>query len=224
MSTTTGPVPPSSSRSRTGDGPLIWQPDLVEVPVLRKEGPPLSSFLHESAIDMTDSASVSSLEVASLRLPPTKDQIRRRGSDLQLSRVRAIANAVPSRPESRHEAIELQSISALEQSVGIDAITIEDRTPTGRVYDAEIGPSIRESEAVSVRTGHETESSAPVISAEQKALYRRRSRLHFAALCWSFFLEGWNDGSTGPLLPTIQKHYNVSLPSGVRPPNVAASS
>lgn len=39
----------------------------------------------------------------------------------------------------------------------------------------------------------------------------RRSILHFAAVCWCFFLEGWNDGSVGPLLPVIQAHYSVSF-------------
>lgn len=36
-----------------------------------------------------------------------------------------------------------------------------------------------------------------------------RSHLHFATLCWTFFLEGWNDGTTGPLLPRIQEFYHV---------------
>jgi len=39
--------------------------------------------------------------------------------------------------------------------------------------------------------------------------FRRRSRIHFATLCWSLFLEGWNDGSPGPLLPALQNAYNV---------------
>ena len=30
-------------------------------------------------------------------------------------------------------------------------------------------------------------------------------------LCWSLFLAGWNDGSTGPLLPRIQTVYHVCL-------------
>ncbi|KAJ3804739.1 MFS general substrate transporter [Lentinula aff. lateritia] len=32
--------------------------------------------------------------------------------------------------------------------------------------------------------------------------------IHFAALCWCFILEGWNDGSIGPLLPVIQAYYS----------------
>lgn len=34
--------------------------------------------------------------------------------------------------------------------------------------------------------------------------------IHIATLCWTLFMEGWNDGSTGPLLPRIQRVYNVS--------------
>ncbi|KAF8966644.1 major facilitator superfamily domain-containing protein [Flammula alnicola] len=42
---------------------------------------------------------------------------------------------------------------------------------------------------------------------EQKAV----SRVQFAALCWTLTLGGWNDGSTGALLPRIQKVYNVEF-------------
>lgn len=31
----------------------------------------------------------------------------------------------------------------------------------------------------------------------------------FAALVWSMFMEGWNDGTNGPLLPAMQRHYHV---------------
>lgn len=29
------------------------------------------------------------------------------------------------------------------------------------------------------------------------------------ALAWCFYLNGWNDGTIGPLLPRIQEYYNV---------------
>ncbi|KAJ3742478.1 MFS general substrate transporter [Lentinula detonsa] len=35
--------------------------------------------------------------------------------------------------------------------------------------------------------------------------------VQFAALCWCFILEGWNDGSIGPLLPVIQAYYSVGF-------------
>ncbi len=37
------------------------------------------------------------------------------------------------------------------------------------------------------------------------------SLLQFVALCWPLALNGWNDGSTGALLPRIQTVYEVSL-------------
>lgn len=38
---------------------------------------------------------------------------------------------------------------------------------------------------------------------------RRVGRIQFFALCCSLFVIGWNDGSIGPLLPRIQKVYEV---------------
>lgn len=45
----------------------------------------------------------------------------------------------------------------------------------------------------------------------QTKAQRLRARLQFATLCWTLYLAGWNDGTTGPLLPRIQKVYNVGL-------------
>ena len=39
----------------------------------------------------------------------------------------------------------------------------------------------------------------------------RKARVQFLALCWSLFVLGWTDGTIGPLLPRIQKVYDVSL-------------
>jgi hypothetical protein len=38
----------------------------------------------------------------------------------------------------------------------------------------------------------------------------RVARAQFLALCWTLFVVGWTDGSTGPLLPRIQTFYDVS--------------
>ncbi|KAI0676395.1 MFS general substrate transporter [Trametes maxima] len=40
---------------------------------------------------------------------------------------------------------------------------------------------------------------------------RRKARIQFATLCWSLFMAGWNDGTTGPLLPRIQSVYHVGF-------------
>ncbi|PCH38276.1 MFS general substrate transporter [Wolfiporia cocos MD-104 SS10] len=41
--------------------------------------------------------------------------------------------------------------------------------------------------------------------------YRWHGQLHLAALCHQYFLEGWNDGSLGPLLPRLQSHYKIGF-------------
>ncbi|KAG2156824.1 MFS general substrate transporter [Suillus bovinus] len=50
--------------------------------------------------------------------------------------------------------------------------------------------------------------SPSVLSATRKA-QRTREKIQFLTLCWFVYLEGWNDGSNGPLLPRIQKVYGV---------------
>ncbi|KAF8664605.1 hypothetical protein AX16_000705 [Volvariella volvacea WC 439] len=39
----------------------------------------------------------------------------------------------------------------------------------------------------------------------------RRGNIQFITLCWCIFVAGWNDGTTGPLLPRIREEYNVGF-------------
>ncbi|KAJ7578121.1 MFS general substrate transporter [Mycena floridula] len=48
-------------------------------------------------------------------------------------------------------------------------------------------------------------------STERSKQQRNAAILHMVAVCWCFFLQGWNDGSTGPLLPVIQRVYRVGF-------------
>ncbi|KAE9405025.1 MFS general substrate transporter [Gymnopus androsaceus JB14] len=52
---------------------------------------------------------------------------------------------------------------------------------------------------------------SPAAASQTTRTENRRSILHFVAVCWCFFLEGWNDGSVGPLLPVIQTYYAVGF-------------
>ncbi|KAG2357351.1 major facilitator superfamily domain-containing protein [Suillus spraguei] len=40
---------------------------------------------------------------------------------------------------------------------------------------------------------------------------RLRARVQFATVCGSMYVAGWNDGTTGPLLPRIQKVYGLNF-------------
>jgi hypothetical protein len=53
------------------------------------------------------------------------------------------------------------------------------------------------------------EASVSDLKAQTKR-QRLRARVQFATVCGSMYLAGWNDGTTGPLLPRIQIVYGVS--------------
>lgn len=71
---------------------------------------------------------------------------------------------------------------------------------------------------LSVIDKERSSQSQPPPAAPQTELAQTKSesaleRLQFATLCWTLFLAGWGDGSTGPLLPRIQDVYHVHSPT-----------
>ncbi|KAF9013469.1 major facilitator superfamily domain-containing protein [Cyathus striatus] len=46
---------------------------------------------------------------------------------------------------------------------------------------------------------------------QQERNWKRKALIQFCALCLSLYLEGWNDGTTGPLLPVIQRDFHVGF-------------
>jgi hypothetical protein len=54
-------------------------------------------------------------------------------------------------------------------------------------------------------------SSTPELSEAQRKLYKRREWAYFAAVTWSMMLNGWNDGTVGPLMPVIQRDYRIGF-------------
>jgi hypothetical protein len=65
-------------------------------------------------------------------------------------------------------------------------------------------------------TDHERRSELdPLIQRDVKVPTKQEAhvaRAQFFAICWSMFVTGWINGSTGPLLPRIQIFYNASWP------------
>ncbi|KAF5327217.1 hypothetical protein D9619_005088 [Psilocybe cf. subviscida] len=56
-----------------------------------------------------------------------------------------------------------------------------------------------------------TELTATPQSPQLKKEQRLLGRIQFATLCAALFMAGWNDGSSGPLLPRIQEVYHVNF-------------
>jgi len=53
--------------------------------------------------------------------------------------------------------------------------------------------------------------SEPPVATKTYSPNIRKLNIKFAVVCLALFLEGWNFGATGPLIPAIQKYYNVGL-------------
>lgn len=51
-------------------------------------------------------------------------------------------------------------------------------------------------------------------TAESAKRVRRTQLLAFSALIWCQIMEGWHDGTIGPLLPAMQDHYHVMSSPG----------
>lgn len=73
----------------------------------------------------------------------------------------------------------------------------------------------RDAEIPRKSDSHDKEPLDTKDSQEISTSLRRRNekflgRLQFLALCWTLFLIGWNDSSTGPLIPRIREFYGVT--------------
>ncbi|CUA68525.1 Metal transporter Nramp4 [Rhizoctonia solani] len=53
-----------------------------------------------------------------------------------------------------------------------------------------------------------TESPAKTVHSDDAAAHRREM-IAVGAVCWTQFMAGWNDGTLGPLIPTIQEHFHA---------------
>ena len=151
-----------------------------------------------SALDLRTS---SLLDPAKVLLHGDHD-MRRRGSDI--SRVRPVVL-----PDTGEE-VELATLSHRSVELGdgpSEAASFKD--VESAAGSSRVSIQIRPSSARDDENTNASSAAIPFISAAQRKRQRRKGHLCFAAMAWSFFLYGWNDSTTGPLLPTIQRYYNV---------------
>ncbi|KDN39561.1 hypothetical protein RSAG8_08717, partial [Rhizoctonia solani AG-8 WAC10335] len=73
----------------------------------------------------------------------------------------------------------------------------------------------RDQEAMEMNAlgGKSTDSTSASFTQEIPAwtMSTKKEWTAIMACCWCMFLAGWNDATTGPLLPTIQAHYGVNF-------------
>ncbi|KAI0754425.1 MFS general substrate transporter [Daedaleopsis nitida] len=86
----------------------------------------------------------------------------------------------------------------------------EPPTPAATANDDINAKSLRKSIEMVESGGSQTGDVPSTATPASTPASRRKARIQFATLCWSLFLAGWNDGTTGPLLPRIQVVYHVN--------------
>lgn len=83
---------------------------------------------------------------------------------------------------------------------------------TGEAYQPDV-ISLEKIDIEEVPTPTQTE---PPVVTKAYSLNIGKLNIKFAAVCLALFLEGWNLGATGPLIPAIQKYYDVGLQFSIR--------
>jgi hypothetical protein len=70
-------------------------------------------------------------------------------------------------------------------------------------------PDVISLENIGVEEAPTMTQSEPPVATKAYSLNIRKLNIKFAVICLALFLEGWNLGATGPLIPAIQKYYDV---------------
>ncbi|PPQ93572.1 hypothetical protein CVT25_005564 [Psilocybe cyanescens] len=68
---------------------------------------------------------------------------------------------------------------------------------------------------VDLRDSNPRSSSVHTSSSRVYVNHKRNSLIQFLSLCYCLGMVGWNDGTTGPLLPTLQEYYKGYICAGI---------
>ncbi|OJT07476.1 Bypass of stop codon protein 6 [Trametes pubescens] len=177
----------------------------IQLRTVRDDGPSVSAdtanIVEEASWDKFDDSdsAIATTSNSSHQRPdataPKSEGIRHRAEQPP----RAV-EAVPSGGNA--EGIELSSLAT--GTSGGQGTLLAVGTTTA---DPERGTSA--SQAPSVQAFRD--STVTVQDPTLAAVHRRKSLVHFVALCGSLFVNGWNDATTGPMLPRIQEKYNIGF-------------
>ncbi|TRM62189.1 major facilitator superfamily domain-containing protein [Schizophyllum amplum] len=78
-------------------------------------------------------------------------------------------------------------------------------------FEPDTQPPSRTSTLAPVLPQLEFSEDAPQGRSKWRSKKWRTAQLHVASFWFAMFVEGWNDGTTGPLLPVIQETYKISF-------------
>lgn len=119
-------------------------------------------------------------------------------------------NDPTSRNDSRKEVFDTHELQAIPTHVSertLDLSTISRASSAGLIVSKN---------AILVQQRHISRTLASDLildigTSEEDKKFKRIRLIHFATCCFSIWLEGWNDASTGPLLPRFQSHYHARI-------------
>ncbi|SJL13468.1 uncharacterized protein ARMOST_16912 [Armillaria ostoyae] len=104
--------------------------------------------------------------------------------------------------------------SVLRNDSTVDTITLKDLVPEQSLpvlENVHLKSCIATATSPGVAIPSIHHRAHAVESAKGSKSHRRQANLQFTAVCWCFFLGGWNDGTTGPLIPVIQESYHINF-------------
>ncbi|KAI0032855.1 MFS general substrate transporter [Vararia minispora EC-137] len=87
-------------------------------------------------------------------------------------------------------------------------VSVVKPVPHGKVDD---DVELQELPATSIENQSDRDAAAALPPPDPFVTHKALANAQYAALCWSLFMAGWNDGTTGPLLPRIREVYHVGF-------------
>ncbi|KAA1472114.1 MFS general substrate transporter [Dentipellis sp. KUC8613] len=97
---------------------------------------------------------------------------------------------------------------ASSSKVSLHKVDNEDGIELAKLPQAETLSSKDPDPTIEVEAASE---SGHASATADKGTHRLLANIQFFSLCYTLFLAGWNDGTTGPLLPRIQSVYHVGF-------------
>lgn len=190
------------SRSSVSSNKAPSSSSAHDLPILYSNRP--SVEIDDSALDMEDDSPLPPLPP----LPTTTSNRVKRASEAATDV--GIAGTYELHPLPSYFSERARRPSALNRtdSDPNTLTSVSSKYYDGALTPAEVATPTAEDAPIIYSTNGESDTE---ITSSQRRKYRMVGRIQFAATCWCFFLQGWNDGSTGPLLPVIQRDYGVGF-------------
>ncbi|KAG6811769.1 hypothetical protein H0H92_005899 [Tricholoma furcatifolium] len=117
----------------------------------------------------------------------------------------ALSTDCSSSHADEHELGITLAAPQLSYSSGDRIRRLSSHTPSKLDSQTHLAPSMAHTSSLHARA---VPPAAPSISPEDQDRQRKIALLHFITICCAIFGSGWNDGSSGPLLPAFQRQYN----------------